>query len=516
MSRGHYPYFGGSDMKMTPHRRALDKIYKRRDRYDIPDWQREEVWSTSRKQKLIDSILRGWRLPKFYFLLTSTDPEEFEVVDGQQRLLAIWEFFDNELSLSPDSDSVTGGTRLYRDLPDQLSDHFDDYEIDYDRIEDASNEDLKEFFQRLQQGLPLTSSEKLNSVHSKLRDFCRELSEHRFFTHKTSVSPRRYGYFDIVAKVAALQIEGMDAGLRYDDLKVTFEAQHAFSKSSIVAKRLRQTLDTLDLIFPEKDTRLRNRTIVQSLSTFVSGMTSTETAKRRAADLKAFVDFFMDELARQVELGQEATDEDFIQFQKTVNANVKSGPQTRQNILLRKLIVYDPSFTDLFRFENISASGLNEEIRRLADSIGSAVTSLNHQYSAIHGQDLIKLTNRTTQALLKLGTPIFDLGGYKQLIDDLYFVLHEGPGSRLHEKPQSFEDIKLLRTDLRHDLDHGKPGQVARKRKSIGTVFSQYAGSPSPETVAPERLPAIQGSILKRVLSDLENLKDSLPRESSQ
>ncbi len=30
-------------MKMTAERRALDKIFRRRDRYDIPDWQREEV-----------------------------------------------------------------------------------------------------------------------------------------------------------------------------------------------------------------------------------------------------------------------------------------------------------------------------------------------------------------------------------------------------------------------------------------------------------------------------------------
>jgi hypothetical protein len=31
-------------MRMTPGRRALDKVYKRRDRYEIPDWQRERVW----------------------------------------------------------------------------------------------------------------------------------------------------------------------------------------------------------------------------------------------------------------------------------------------------------------------------------------------------------------------------------------------------------------------------------------------------------------------------------------
>ena len=30
-------------MKMGSEKRALDKIYKRRDRYEIPEWQRAEV-----------------------------------------------------------------------------------------------------------------------------------------------------------------------------------------------------------------------------------------------------------------------------------------------------------------------------------------------------------------------------------------------------------------------------------------------------------------------------------------
>jgi uncharacterized protein with ParB-like and HNH nuclease domain len=46
-------------MKMHSDTRELDKIYKRRDRYEIPDWQREKVWDPPRKQLLIDSILRG-------------------------------------------------------------------------------------------------------------------------------------------------------------------------------------------------------------------------------------------------------------------------------------------------------------------------------------------------------------------------------------------------------------------------------------------------------------------------
>ena len=154
-------------MKMESHRRALDKIFRRRDRYQIPEWQRDEVWPVEKQQLLIDSILRGWKLPKFYLSKTSISPEEFEVVDGQQRLAAIFDFFAGGLTLGEAVADAPAGTS-YSELPDDMIDQFDDYEIEYDAITSATEQDLKEFFQRLQGGLQLTSSEKLNSVHSKL------------------------------------------------------------------------------------------------------------------------------------------------------------------------------------------------------------------------------------------------------------------------------------------------------------------------------------------------------------
>lgn len=206
-------------MKMTPERRAVDKIFRRRDRYEIPDWQREDVWETAKKQLLIDSILRGWKLPKFYFVKTSDD--EYEVVDGQQRLSAIYDFCSNELSLTPESAEEFGGTP-YRDLPQKIADSFDDFEIEYDLIEEATDEELKSFFLRLQAGLPLTSSEKLNAVHSKLRNFCRDTAKHLFFAETIAIPNTRYAHFDIVAKVATVEIEGLDTGLRFDDIKKGF------------------------------------------------------------------------------------------------------------------------------------------------------------------------------------------------------------------------------------------------------------------------------------------------------
>lgn len=62
-----------------------------------PDFQRNLVWDNFRKSRLIESILLRIPLPMFYF---SQDEEGvLSVVDGLQRLSAIYEFMSNNLVL---------------------------------------------------------------------------------------------------------------------------------------------------------------------------------------------------------------------------------------------------------------------------------------------------------------------------------------------------------------------------------------------------------------------------------
>ena len=496
-------------MKMRSVSRALDKIYKRRDRYEIPEWQRQEVWTQSKKQNLIDSVLRGWKLPKFYFLKTSEEPEQFDVVDGQQRLVSIFEFFDNELPLSPSS-AEKFGAECYEDLPDSLSDRFDDYEIEFDAIEDATDEEVREFFQRLQEGLPLTSSEKLNSIHSKLRDFAARLAKHPFFLNKVMASDKRYGHFDIVAKAAAVEIDGIDVGLRFDDLRAVFESQANFSDQSNIAKRLQATLDFLDRTFDNASPYLRNRTVVQSLITLASRLISSGKTDGHETALANFIEKFMDELSHQVELGQRATDSDYLAFQRTVTANVRTGPKTRQEILLRKLLASEPSFSTLLDPTSIAESGISAQIKKDAEVITRLVGSINEKYSSKKGEDLFKSTNRTVLSQHALGQQLTHYEGYKELINSLYFLFHEGVGQRLEGKrPSSFKDVNLLRTGLQHDVDHGPASKVKAKKKNIAKTFEKYSGSSSPETLAPEQYPVVQANLLAALRRDLENLNRS-------
>lgn len=491
-------------MKMTAGRRALDKIYKRRDRYEIPEWQRGEVWNTDRKQQLIDSILRSWKLPKFYFV--KLDDDDFEVVDGQQRLTAIYEFFANELPLSEDSVKEFGGP-FYKDLKQRIADTFDDFEIEYDEIEDGTEEELKQFFQRLQQGLPLTSSEKLNSVHSKLRDFCRSLVKHPFFTHSIAVSDTRLAHFDVASKVAAIEVEGIDSGLRFEDIKKVFEAQKSFSGTSAVAKRIKVASDFLANAFSAKESALKNRTVVQSVVTFACRLVETGRAAALEQTAADFVRRFLSELARQVERGQAATDYDYIRFQKSINANVKAGARIRHEILLRKAFMHDPALADAFDPSALLSSGITGRIRELGENIAAQVARINSAYSATHGEDLLKATNKTAQALLKIGKPIKDLGDYTILMGDLYFLFRESVGQRFgSDLPQSFADVNTLRTDLQHDVDHGDRGKIKAKRKRIGSTFEQYSGARSPQLLDASRFVLVQANLLSAIELDLKNL----------
>lgn len=489
---------------MTAGNRALDKIYKRRDRYEIPDWQRGEVWDKSKKQDLIDSILRGWKLPKFYFVKTAGD--EYEVLDGQQRLRTIYEFFSNELALSQSSADEFGG-KLYKDLRQPAADAFDDFEIEYDEIENADDEELKLFFQRLQAGLPLTSSERLNAVHSKLRDFCRGTAQHSFFSEKVSFPDTRYAHFDVVAKTAAVEIEGLKAGLRFEDLKATFESQKNFSATSAIAKRIKSALDFADRAFSSRSTYLRSRTIAQSLITLACRLVETDRSDGLESELRVFFENFSRELSRQVELGQSATDSDYVMFQRSVNANVKSGPKTRHEILLRKLLAKSPKLADIFDPTIVAQSGTASRVEQLGDSVQELIETANNSYAAKHGEDLFKATNKTARALARMGKPLKDLKGYKGLIDDLYFLFRESPGQRLGATwPESFADINTLRTELRHDVDHGDTKKIRTKRKKAGTTFAKYAGSGTAETLEPSRFVLVQANLMTAIEADLKAL----------
>jgi uncharacterized protein with ParB-like and HNH nuclease domain len=72
-----------------------------------PVYQRDSgVWSLEQEQLLMDSVLRGFDIPKIYLRKLTTQPFEYEVIDGQQRIRALTRFMDNEFRLSEDASDL--------------------------------------------------------------------------------------------------------------------------------------------------------------------------------------------------------------------------------------------------------------------------------------------------------------------------------------------------------------------------------------------------------------------------
>jgi len=78
----------------------LGTVRKREGKIDPkPPRQTGPRWSPYQKQLFIDSILRQYDIPKLYLRSVSRPPYQWEVIDGQQRLRAIWDFFRGEYPL---------------------------------------------------------------------------------------------------------------------------------------------------------------------------------------------------------------------------------------------------------------------------------------------------------------------------------------------------------------------------------------------------------------------------------
>jgi len=81
-------------------RYPLDTIENMIDsgKYDLnPEYQRRKRWDTQRKSRLIESFIMNVPIPPIF--LYEVDYSVYEVMDGQQRLTAIYDFYKGEYEL---------------------------------------------------------------------------------------------------------------------------------------------------------------------------------------------------------------------------------------------------------------------------------------------------------------------------------------------------------------------------------------------------------------------------------
>jgi uncharacterized protein with ParB-like and HNH nuclease domain len=110
------------DYNIIPTLVRLKELYDFPEAYITrPPYQRKTVWEDRRKQAPMDSLFRRYYVPKLVFRVVrlSKDNAVDEVIDGQQRITTVQEFFASNLrlpaSLKDISPTIAGKT--YEELP---------------------------------------------------------------------------------------------------------------------------------------------------------------------------------------------------------------------------------------------------------------------------------------------------------------------------------------------------------------------------------------------------------------
>ena len=70
-------------------------------------------------------------------------------------------------------------------------------------------------------------------------------------------------------------------------------------------------------------------------------------------------------------------------------------------------------------------------------------------------------------------------------------------------------DVKHLRTNIRHDLDHGDARDVKKKLLRAGSAFEKFSGKKSPAECGPDEFLMAQTRTLQALLAFLASLQET-------
>lgn len=275
-------------------------------------YQRRKVWGVKDNIRLIETILLDLVIPEIFIWDCDTDPATGKtithIVDGQQRINAIFEFIQEKFKLQSKYLISSDIKELYGDLtfsklPDDIKKRIWTYEISVVNLNSAfSLDEITNMFYRLNlTDYSLNEQEKRNSMDSEFGKAAESLADMDFWAKHKVFSPRdirRMGDVEYCSSILLLCREG------------------------IVDQTKQETLDQIytDFVdeYPDRDKDLEKITnAVDTINTIITPETESFSSKKvQMFTLFALAFDFMD---NEISI-TDAIKKYFVQFVKTYNA----------------------------------------------------------------------------------------------------------------------------------------------------------------------------------------------------
>lgn len=205
-----------SEYTIVPTEIGIKDFFEYKEDYVTrPPYQRKVVWNKKKKQALMDSLFRRYYIPKLVIreVRLSEDKAVSEIVDGQQRITTVQDFFDNLYPLPKSLEDVSKDLpgKYYKDLDTEVRKFIDKslkYQADVIKnIDNPSSAEHQiiatEIFWRLQQGETLNYMEIAHAQLSSLsRNFIVKYSDDLTFDYNKyepiDENPDKMAFFSLL------------------------------------------------------------------------------------------------------------------------------------------------------------------------------------------------------------------------------------------------------------------------------------------------------------------------------
>jgi hypothetical protein len=289
-----YPYPNSAILRLNAERQFID--------VEPPYQRRSDIWTTDKKQLLIDSILNDYDIPKLYFHSLSRgqkaeDDSDFDyaIIDGRQRLETIWAFIDDAFPLAEDfqylaDDAVNAAGMTYSQLASKyprLKIRFDSFSLPIVCLETEELYLIEDMFSRLNEAVPLSSAEKRNAIGGPMAQLIRDVADHHFFVARVKFSNRRYQHREVAARILFIEFSLLlnrrllDTKKPYLDAMVkNFKAGKGSRELSKIKKRAFHVMRALDGVFLNEDPLLRAQAVIPILYLTMRAAESASKVRR--------------------------------------------------------------------------------------------------------------------------------------------------------------------------------------------------------------------------------------------
>jgi len=181
--------------------RALSSLLKdiAKNKYDFnhPLQRQSGQWNKLSMSKLIDSAIRLY--PIYPALVVDNGDDAYGVIDGKQRLTIFTSYANNEFalhkSLSPvdiDGTEYEIAGKKFDKLDEEVKERFKSREFQLYIMTNATENDIREIFARINSSKGLTNTQKRTVVESEeLAKVVFELKSHPVFTKITTPTQRK-------------------------------------------------------------------------------------------------------------------------------------------------------------------------------------------------------------------------------------------------------------------------------------------------------------------------------------